>query len=73
MGSAGHTATAAGVKTLNSMLVKTTSSRSKDLVNQGLSDKNGTIALGRIRERFGKTPGVTERSSGLPARQLGTT
>ena len=27
-----------------------------DLVKQGLSDKNGTFAFERVRERFGKTP-----------------
>ena len=32
--------------------------RPKEVVKQGLSDRNGTIAFGRVRERFGKTAGV---------------
>ena len=48
----------AGVKALYSMLASTTSGRAKGLVEQGLSDRNGMIAFGRIRERFGKTAGV---------------
>ena len=43
---------------LYSMLAATTSGRAKELVKQGLSDQNGTIPFGRIRERFGKTTGV---------------
>ena len=48
----------AGVKALYGMLASTTSGRAKELVKQGLSDRNGMIAFGRIRERFGKTAGV---------------
>ena len=48
----------AGVKALYSMLVATTSGRAKELVKQGLSERSGMIAFGRIRERFGKTAGV---------------
>ena len=43
-----------GVKVLHSMLL-TTSGRAKELVKQGLSNRNGMIAFGRTRERFGKT------------------
>ena len=50
----------AGVKALYSMLASTTSGRAKELVKQGLSDRNGMIAFGRIRERFGKTAGVAK-------------
>ena len=50
----------AGVKALYSMLAATTSGRVKELVKQGLSDGNGTIAFGRIRERCGKTAGVAK-------------
>ena len=32
----------------------------KELVKRGLIDRNGMIALGRIRERFGKTAGVAK-------------
>ena len=42
------------------MLVRTNSFRAKDLVKQGLSDRNGTIAFQRVRERFGKTPSATK-------------
>ena len=49
------------VKALNSMLAATTSGRAKELVKQGLSDRDGMIAFGRIRERFGKT-GVAKLS-----------
>ena len=52
----------AGVKALYSMLRATTSGRAKELVKQGLSDGNGMIAFGRIRERFGKTAGVAKFS-----------
>ena len=48
----------AGVKALYSMLAATTSGRAKELVKQGLSDRNGMIAFGRVRERSGKTAGV---------------
>ena len=41
----------AGVKALYSMLASTTSGRARKLVKQGLSERNGTIAFGRIRER----------------------
>ena len=50
------------VKALYSMLATTTSGRAKELVKQGLSDRNGMIAFGRIRERFGNTAGVVELS-----------
>ena len=52
----------AGVKSLYSMLAATTSGRAKELVKQGLSERNGMIAFGRIRERFGKTAGVAKLS-----------
>ena len=52
----------AGVKALYTMLASTTSGRAKDLVKQGLSDRNGVIAFGRVRERFGKTAGVAKLS-----------
>ena len=52
----------AGVKALYSMLAATTSGRAKELVKQGLSDRNGMIAFGRIRERFGKTARVAKLS-----------
>ena len=49
---------AAGLKALHSMLASTTSGRAKELMKQGLGDRNGMIAFGRIRERFGNTAGV---------------
>ena len=52
----------AGVKALYSMLASTTSGRATDLLKQLLSDRNGTIAYRRIRERFGKTAGVAKLS-----------
>ena len=52
----------AGVKALCSMVASTTSGRAKELVKQGLSDRNGTVAFGRVRERFGKTAGVAKLS-----------
>ena len=52
----------AGVKALCSMVASTTSGRAKELVKQGLSDRNGTVAFGRARERFGKTAGVAKLS-----------
>ena len=52
----------AGVKALYSMLTATTSGRAKELVKQGFSERNGMIAFGRIRERFGKTAGVAKLS-----------
>ena len=51
---------AAGVKALYSTLASTTSGRAKELVKQGMSDRNGMVAFGRIRERFGKTAGVAK-------------
>ena len=42
------------------MLAATTSGRAKELVKQGLSNRNGMIAFGRIRERFDKTAGVAK-------------
>ena len=53
---------AAGVKALYNMLAATTSGRAKELVQQGLSERNGMISIGRIRERFGKTAGVARLS-----------
>ena len=44
------------------MLAATTSGRAKELVKQGLSERNGMIAFGRIRERFGKTAGAAKLS-----------
>ena len=52
----------AGLKALYSMLAATTSGRAKELVKQGLSERNGMIAFGRISERFGKTAGVAKLS-----------
>ena len=52
----------AGVNALCSMLAATTTGRAKELVKQGLSDRNGMIAFGMIRERFGKTAGVAKLS-----------
>ena len=50
----------AGAKALHSMPASTTSGRAKELGEQGLSDRNGMVAFGRIRERFGKTAGVAK-------------
>ena len=47
----------AGVKALYSMLAATTSGRAKELVTQGLSERNGMI-----RERSGKTAGEAKLS-----------
>ena len=44
------------------MLASTTSGRAKELVTQGLSERNGMIVFGRIRERSGKTAGVAKLS-----------
>ena len=44
------------------MLATTTSVCAKELVKQGLSERKGMIAFGRIRERFGKTAGVAKLS-----------
>ena len=52
----------AGVKALYSMLAAITSGRAKELVKQGLSERNGMIAFGRMRERSGKTGGVAKLS-----------
>ena len=52
----------AGVKALFGMLASTTSGRAKELVKQGLSDPDGMIAFGRIRERVGKTACVAKLS-----------
>ena len=61
---AGLRATAAGQdrwgQALFSMPATTTSGRAKDLVKQGLSDRNSVVAFGRVRERFGITAGVTK-------------
>ena len=51
----------AGVKALYTMLASTTG-RAKELVKQGLGERNGMIAFGRIRERFGKSSGVAKLS-----------
>ena len=51
-----------GVKVLHCTLAATTSGRAKELVKLGLSERNGMIAFGRIRERFGKTAGVANLS-----------
>ena len=53
---------AAGVNALCCMLAATTSGRAKELVKQGLGERNGMFASGRIRERFGKTAGVAKLS-----------
>ena len=50
----------AGVKALYSMLASTTSGFAKELVKRELSDRNGMIAFGRNRDRFGKTVGVAK-------------
>ena len=42
------------------MLAATTSGRAQELVKQGLSERNGMIAFGRIRERFGTTAGMAK-------------
>ena len=52
----------AAVKALHSMLASTTSGRAKELVKQGLSNRTGMFAFGRIRGRFGKTAGVAKLS-----------
>ena len=44
------------------MLAATTSGRAKELVKQGLSERSGMNACGRIRERFGKTAEVAKLS-----------
>ena len=44
------------------MLAATTSGRAKELVKQGLSERNGMMAFGRIRERFGKIARVPKLS-----------
>ena len=49
-----------------SMVAVTTSDRAQELVKQGLSERNGMIAFGRIRERFGKTSQTCFSSSGHP-------
>ena len=48
------------VQALFSMQSTTTSGRAKEVVKQGLSDRNGTIAFGRVRERFDKTASVAK-------------
>ena len=50
----------AGVKALYGVLASTISGRAKELVKPHLSDRNGMVAFGRIRERFGKTAGVAK-------------
>ena len=44
------------------MLTATTPGRAKELVKRGLSERNGMIAFGRIRQRFGKTAGEAKLS-----------
>ena len=51
-----------GVKALHSTLPSTTSGRAKVLLKQGLSDRNGMVAFGRVRDHFGKTAGVAKLS-----------
>ena len=69
----------AGVKALYSMLAATTCGRAKELVKQGVDDRNGMVTFGRIRERCGKTAGVAKltegfsSSSGTPTRRCGET
>ena len=41
-------------KALHNMLASTTSGRAKELVKQGLSDRNDMIAFGRTRERLAR-------------------
>ena len=48
------------VKALYSMLAATTSGRARELVKQGLVNRSGMIASGRIRERLVKTAGVAK-------------
>ena len=48
------------MKALYSMLAATTSGRAKEPLQQGVADRNGVVAFGRIRERFGKTAGVAK-------------
>ena len=48
------------MKALYSLLASTTSGCAKELVKQGLSNRNGMVAFGRVRERFGKTAGVAK-------------
>ena len=43
---------AAGVKALYSMLAATASGRTRELVKQGFTERNGMIAFGRTRERI---------------------
>ena len=49
-------------KAFCSMPAATTSGRAKELVKQGLSERNGMIAFGRMRAPFGKTAGVAKLS-----------
>ena len=48
------------MKALLSVMATTTSGCAKELVKQGLSDRNDMIAFGRVRERFGKTGSVAK-------------
>ena len=50
------------VEALCSMLASTTPGRAKELLKQGLSDRNDMMTFGRIRERFGKTACVAKLS-----------
>ena len=45
----------AEMEALYSMLAATTSGRAKEIVKQGVADRNGMVAFGRIGERSGKT------------------
>ena len=47
----------AGVKALCSMLAATTPT---EHVKQGVAERNGVVAFGRIRERFGRTAEVAK-------------
>ena len=56
----------AGVKALHSLLAATTSGRTKELVKQGLSERNDTIAFGRTRERQDCWSGEALRRVSVP-------
>ena len=53
---------AAGVRALRSMLAVTTSGRARELVMQGRVERDGMVTFGRLRERFGQTPGDAGKS-----------
>ena len=56
----------AGVKALFSVLASKISGRAKKLVKQCSSDKNGTVAFVRVRERFGKDRRCSETHRCVP-------